>query len=62
TIVTIPENPKEMTANLQGPIIVNPHKRIGKQAISANEKYGVRHGILEEMNNRAESRRTNFFI
>ena len=48
-------NPKDMTANLQGPIIINPHKRIGRQAISTNEKYGVKHGILEEMNKRAHS-------
>ena len=49
SIVTIPENPKEMTANLQGPIIINPAKRIGKQAISLSDRYTVRHNILDEM-------------
>lgn len=48
-IVTIPENPKNMTANLQGPIIINPVKRLGKQAISMNDRYRVRHNILDEM-------------
>jgi len=48
-IVTIPENPSEMTANLQGPLIINIEKKIGKQAISLNENYSVRHRILEEM-------------
>lgn len=48
-IVTIPKNPSEMTANLQGPIIINPEKRLGRQAISLSEKYGVRHRILDEM-------------
>lgn len=53
-IVTIPANPKEMTANLQGPIIVNPLKRIGKQAVSLSDKYRVKHIILEEMENAAK--------
>ncbi|MCL1864423.1 MAG: flagellar assembly protein FliW [Spirochaetes bacterium] len=49
SIVTIPENPRDMTANLQGPIIINPVKRIGKQAISLSDRYTVRHNILDEM-------------
>lgn len=48
-IVTIPDNPAEMTANLQGPVIINPAVRTGRQAISANESYFVRHLILEEV-------------
>ena len=54
-IVTIPpENPSSMTANLQGPIIINPNERKGKQAISLSDKYRVRHGILDEMKKRAK--------
>jgi flagellar assembly factor FliW len=49
SIVTIPDDPANMTANLQGPIIINPEKRIGRQAISLNDRYSVRHLILEEM-------------
>ena len=49
SIVTIPDDPSQMTANLQGPIIINPKKRIGRQAISLNESYKVKHKILEEM-------------
>ncbi len=48
-IVTIPENPSNMTANLQGPIIINPEKRLGKQAISLSDRYTVRHNIMEEI-------------
>jgi flagellar assembly factor FliW len=48
-IVTIPANPAEMTANLQGPVIINPEKKIGRQAISLSDKYGVKHKILDEM-------------
>lgn len=48
-IVTIPENQRDMTANLQGPIIINKDTKIGRQAISTNEKWKVRHPILEEL-------------
>ena len=55
-IVTIPSHdPAEMTANLQGPVIINAEKRKGKQAISLSDKYRVRHRILDEMNARTKS-------
>jgi len=50
-IVTIPSNPSEMTANLQGPIIINPKKGIGRQVISLSDKYLVKHKILDELRN-----------
>ena len=49
TIVTIPENPTDMTANLQGPIIINRNAKIGRQSISTNTKWEVRHPILKEL-------------
>ncbi len=48
-IVTIPEDPSKMTANLQGPIIVNRNTRVGRQSISLNLKWMVRHVIMEEL-------------
>ncbi len=49
-IVTIPpEDPNTMTANLLGPIIINKEKRIGKQALSLNSQYTVRHNIIDEL-------------
>lgn len=48
-IVTIPDNPSNMTANLQGPVIINPASRLGKQSISISDRYTVRHNILEEI-------------
>jgi flagellar assembly factor FliW len=51
-IVTIPANPNDMTANLQGPIIINFNKRMGKQAISLSDKYTVRERILDLMQER----------
>ena len=48
-IVTIPDNTSQMTANLKGPIIVNRDTRVGRQCISTNGKWKVRHVILEEL-------------
>lgn len=48
-ICTIPENPKEMTANLQGPLVINRKKRIGIQSISLDSQWQIKHGVLKEM-------------
>jgi flagellar assembly factor FliW len=48
-IVTIPENPMEMTANLQGPVIINKATRVGRQSISTDPRWSVRHPILKEL-------------
>lgn len=50
-IVTIPEERQEMTANLQGPLLINRETRIGRQCITRDERWNVRHNILEEMAN-----------
>ncbi len=48
-IVTVPQNGTFITANLQGPILVNRHTRVGRQCISPRDEYRTRHNILEEM-------------
>jgi flagellar assembly factor FliW len=48
-IVTIPEDTRLMSANLQGPVILNRRTRVARQCISLNPAWGVRHLILEEM-------------
>ncbi len=48
-IVTIPEEPREMTANLQGPLLVNKETRQGRQFISNDPRWMVRHSILAEL-------------
>ena len=48
-IVTFPGGDKGMTANLQGPLLLNRRTRTGRQCISANPRWGVRHSIVEEM-------------
>lgn len=49
-IVTIPQDdPSKMTANLQGPIIINKKTKTGCQAISQTDQYTTKHYILKEM-------------
>lgn len=54
-IVTIPTDPSKMTANLQGPIIINPNKKIGRQSILLSDNYKIKHSILEEMEKARET-------
>lgn len=49
SIVVVPEDPSRMTANLLAPVVVNPKTWQGKQMISTNPRYNVRHNIIEEM-------------
>lgn len=51
-IVTVPNDPKKMTANLQGPIIINKELRIGRQIVSLNKKWQVRHYIIDELSSK----------
>lgn len=48
-IVTISANNQGMTANLQGPLIVNKETRKGRQCISRDNEWHVQHNIIEEM-------------
>ncbi|MFP4643516.1 MAG: flagellar assembly protein FliW [Spirochaetales bacterium] len=49
SIVTIPEDERQMTANLQGPLVIHRRKRIGRQIISMNPKWMIRHNIHDEL-------------
>jgi len=48
-IVTIPEDHNQMTANLQGPVLINKKSRIGIQAISPDSRWTVKHPILSAL-------------
>lgn len=45
-IVTIPPDPREMTANLQGPLIVNEQRLLAKQIILHDGEYTTKHKIF----------------
>jgi len=49
-IVTVRREPRVLTANLQGPLVINAENRFGKQLILMEGGYSTRHPILEELN------------
>ena len=49
SIVTIPDDPMDMTANLRGPIIINKANKMARQSITTNPRWQVRHPILKEL-------------
>jgi flagellar assembly factor FliW len=54
-IVTIPSfKAHNMTANLLGPLVINSKTQIGKQSLSRNPDYDVKHNIMEELNKSGE--------
>ena len=46
-IIVIPENPDEMTANLLGPLLLNPAERLGMQLILTHTEYSTKHRIVD---------------
>jgi len=48
-IVTVPAEGARMTANLQGPLLINRRTRTGCQVVSTDPRWGVRHVIADEL-------------
>lgn len=48
SIVTIPSDYIRMTANLQGPILINTRTRLAKQLVLVNSRHGIRHRLFDE--------------
>lgn len=46
-ILTIRKDTQDITANLQGPILINTENNMGKQLVLVNSKYNVQHSIAE---------------
>ncbi|HAR61948.1 MAG: flagellar assembly protein FliW [Candidatus Margulisiibacteriota bacterium] len=55
TILTIPANPQNISANLIAPIIINNKNKKGKQIILKSNKYQTKHFILKDFQNLAEN-------
>ena len=49
-ILVIPEDIREMRANLRAPIILNPNTRKGMQVVLTNEEYDLKYKIFDELN------------
>jgi len=52
-IVTIPQDGGPMTANLQGPVVINKENMTGTQAILSDQKWRTKHDIMYELANSA---------
>ena len=48
-ILTMPSDPKKITANLKAPLIFNLNNRKGKQIILSNSDFSTRHNIVDEI-------------
>lgn len=46
-LVVLHSDPNNMTANLQGPIVINPETKTGKQIIVTNEQYKLKHRLCK---------------
>lgn len=48
-IVTIPRDGGTITANLQGPLVINKGSSVGKQAILTDPRWKIKHDIMAEL-------------
>jgi len=49
SIVTIPADGSPMTANLQGPLVINKEQRLARQAVLTDPRWKTRHDIVAEL-------------
>lgn len=49
SILTIPANVTEMSANLKAPVVVNSAKKVGKQIVLQDSKLSVKHEMYREL-------------
>ena len=52
TIITITEGSKNITANFQGPVIVNKKNHLAMQAISSDNRWTTKYNILAALSER----------
>jgi flagellar assembly factor FliW len=49
SVVTIPPDGSPMTANLQGPLVINRNTRLGLQAVLTDPRWKTKHDIIAEL-------------
>ena len=54
-IITIPEDPARMTANLKAPVVVNIEQRAARQCVLQNNKLEIREPIFSKLQQRVVS-------
>jgi flagellar assembly factor FliW len=58
-VVTIPQDYAKMTANLQGPVLINTRTRLAKQLVLVNSRYGIRHRLFEAEGDKEDNKKRN---
>lgn len=48
-LVTVPEDPLQISANLSGPLIFNVTNYTGEQIVVMDDRYSVKHYIIDEL-------------
>jgi flagellar assembly factor FliW len=52
TIITIPVDPTQMTANMKAPIVLNPKKKIARQCVLQDNSLQIREPIFSKLQQR----------
>lgn len=55
TIVTIPQDPTQMTANLKAPVAINVHKRLARQCVLQDNNLAIKEPIFTHLQKRVIS-------
>ena len=58
-IITVPQDASLASADLLGPLVINPKKQLAKQAVMSNSPYTTRHYLLDEVKKRLRRNRLN---
>jgi flagellar assembly factor FliW len=58
-IVTVPQDETQASADLLGPLVINPKKRLAKQAVMSNSPYTTKHYLLDEFKKRSRRKHLN---
>lgn len=48
-VVVVSADPTRITANLKGPLILNPRNRLAKQVVLLDERYGTQQPLLAQL-------------
>lgn len=52
SIITIPEDPRRMTANLKAPVVINSQRHIGRQCVLQDNHLAIRESIFNNLQQR----------
>jgi flagellar assembly factor FliW len=49
SILTIPEDVTQMTANLKAPLVINLKEQLARQVVLQENEYGIKHAMFKEL-------------